>query len=264
MEAVVNLIGNLTFFSVIEIMFVQQDYRTINFLTEKRHNELSDKMMQIASNSYKPISHFVLGKINTERIKCEEPILNVVDLQYLNNETNINLVRNHIFPDDVTIILSSQNYAENVEKWMNLSTKVMILTINLTIFFNTFEGKHTSKINLSPFDPVLTQNFMKKMSSAEYLLRQKSSLSIFFQFFPPKSSIGQSGKDFIWTGPDGSLAETLWKWLKVKPIFCTDIAFTYPTYEKWLDDPVIAPRMHYQFFYPKVLTKNIVKIFNRR
>lgn len=264
MEAVVNLVGNLTMFSVIEIIFVQQDYRTINFFSEEHHNELSNKMMQIASNSFRPINHFVLGKINTNRIKCEEPILNVVVLNYMNNETNISLVKDNIFPDDVTIILPSQNYVENAERWMNLSTKVVMLTKNLSMFFNTFEGANMSKISLSPFDPDLTRHLMQKIFSVEYYLRQKSSLSIFFQFFPPKSSIGQSAQDFILIGPDGSIAETLAKWLRVKPIFCSDIALTYPAYEKWMDDPVIAPRMHYQFFYTKVLTKNIVKIFNKR
>ncbi len=265
MKEVVNLLGNLTLFSVMEILFVQQDYRTINFLTEgDRHNE----MMQIASKSLIPISHFVIGELNPGRSRSEAPILNVVVPDHLKNGTIADLVRGNIFPDDVTLILPSQSYNENediqIKMWMNLSTKVLLLTTNLTLFYNTFEHVPSSKINLFPFDPISSRNSIENVFSTEYFSRQQRNFTVFFQFFPPRSSVGTFGQDFILIGPDGSLASIIVKWLKVKPVFCSDLALSYPDYENWGDNPVISSRMHYQYYYPKVMTKNILKVFNRR
>lgn len=270
MEAAVNLFGNLSVFSVLEMIFVQQDYRTINFLSDEQHGEDSmDKMTQIASNFFKPISLSVLGDQTNARLRIgrEQPILNVVVLKHLNNETNISRLRENILADDVTVVLSVR-YDEyenfDVKRWMNLSMKVIILTRNLAIFFNSFESEHTAIINLSPFDPAATRNEIQKFFSEEFVVSRSSNVSIFFQFLPPRANVGQEGKNLILNGPDGTLAEILATWLKVEPIFCSDIALTYPAYEKWLDDPVIGPRLHFQFYYTKVMTKNFVKIFNKR
>lgn len=265
----VNFFENLTIVSAIQTIFVQQDYRAINFFSEDRHDELSNKMMQIASDSFIPISHYVFAGTKVKRMKREEPILNVVLINSLNNnETNLSLLRDNIFADDVTIVLPSQIFDENeeftVKMWMTLSTKVLILTRKLSIFFTTFDGGHTSEISLTPFDPISTRNLIESHFSTAYSMRQQRNVSIFFQYDPPRSSVSAIGHDLVLIGPDGSIAEVLAKSLKMKPIFSSDIALIYPTYEEWRDDPVVAPRMHYLFFYTKVLTKNIVKIFNKR
>lgn len=274
MEVVVNFIGNLTIFSVVQLIFVQQDnHRTINFICEDEdyHRDLSNRLMQIASNSLKPTRHFILGSVNTSRgsnTNNQERMLNVVILNDLNNETNICQVRHHILPEDTTIILPRQVYDEskvrNIESWMSLSTKVVVLTQNLSIYFNLFENKQYSKMDL--YDPESTRNAIGKIFSVEYTMEflREQNFSIFFQFVPPRSSVSALGNHFTIVGPDGSLAEALAKSLQVKPIISTDIALIYANYEEWLDDPGVAPRVHYQLYYKKVLTKNVVTIFNKR
>lgn len=270
---VINVFGNSTILFVIELIFTQQDYRTINFLSEDRFsNDFPYEIIQIASDSLiRPISHFTFGETNILRSFYEEPILNVLFLNHLDNTTNVDLVKRNILPDDVTLLLPGPNVGETEERfwgmWMNLSAKVISLTQNLTIFLNeAFESEFNSKVDLSCYDVESTRNFIRRMFSMEYFPRQHKEFTLFFQFFPPKSSVGTVGKrkDFVLIGPDGSIAEAIIKALKVKPIFSSDFALSYPDYESWREESVISPRLIYQNYYPEVMTKNIMETFNKR
>lgn len=259
---------NLTIFSaIIEILFVQQDYRTINFLTESRDNEILNGLMRIASDSLKPISNFVVGKRNTKRYFQEEPILNVVVPNNSSNRQTINDARKNIFPDDVTLILMLQDtHFENIELWMNLSVKIILLTDNLTIYSNTYRNEFVAEIISLPFDPVPAQSLIATILSKEFYLRQSQQnrkFEILFQHLPPRS-IAVTLTPMVIAGPDGSLAHTLVKWLKLKPTFCCDLAWSYPEYTTWKDDSYVIPRMYLHKAYPKYLTKNLLTIFDKK
>ncbi|KAJ6630889.1 hypothetical protein Bhyg_16545 [Pseudolycoriella hygida] len=252
MEVVVGI------FALYIIIFVQQDYRLINFWSGGEENELTNNMIKIASDSLQPFSHFVFGHRNNRRRNYEGPVLNVLNLDYVKNDVDVSFVQENVLPDDVTIILPGRNYDENgdviLQRWIDSTT--LVLTRNLTISKNTF------KLNLFSFDANSTGNVIRKLLSAEHFLSEKSNITMFFQYTPPRTTVSPNGTNFTFIGPDGTLGEILAKSFKLTPILCTDIGLTYPEYKEWLDDPTIASRIHFRLFYQKTLTKNGVKVFN--
>lgn len=218
---------NLTILSsIVQILFVQQDYRAINFLTESHENELSRRILRIASDSLKPISNFMIGEINAGRKTSEEPILNVVAPNNISNEQTIKALRKNIFPDDVTLIICRDNVdVADVEQWMSLSIKVIILLVeNLTILFNTFGNAQSVEIDLFPLDIESMQNSI----AAAFSIEEKSiqfgdkKFYILFHYVPPKTSFSEiKGQGVVLNGPDGLLSEALMARFKVNAKFCS-------------------------------------------
>lgn len=259
---------NLTIFSsIVQILFVQQDYRTINFLTESYDKELSNRIMRIASDSLKPISNFVIGKTNTGRKKLEEPILNVVVPNNISNEHTVKSLRQNIFPDDVTLVISHQNVNDaDMERWLNLSIKVILLSENLTILFNTFENAQNLKINLFPFDSDSTRNsiataFSTKEQSIQF---QGENFYILFQYVPPGCVYSLTGElsKYLVTGPDASLTETLLKRLNVNPKLSHNVQLPKKYYEDYRNKTNWLLKS-YEQYYPNVMTNVFIRYSNK-
>ncbi|KAJ6646287.1 hypothetical protein Bhyg_01498, partial [Pseudolycoriella hygida] len=242
----------------LDIIFVQQDYRLINFWSGGEENELTNNMIKIACDSLQPFSHFVFGHRNNRRRNYEGPVLNVLNLDCVKNDADVSFVQENVLPDDVTIILPGRNYDENLDvilqRWIGSTT--LVLTRNLTIHKNTF------KLNLYSFDANSAGNVIRKLLSAEHFLSEKNNITVFFQQTPPRTCLTPYETKFTFSGPDGSLAQILAKSLKLTPIICTDIAQTHPEYETWMDEPAIASRVHFRLFYKKSLIKHGVTVFN--
>lgn len=155
-EAVTNIFTNLTMFLVAQMIFVHQDFRTIHLLFQNPLSEFSNKISQIASNSLKPATITVLGRINVNKSQIAGPLLNIVVLDHSN--VAINTVKGNIFQGDVTIILQNpiNDGKDMAFRWMNLSAKVMILTKSHLIFLNSFENGKITEIDLASFNPIRT------------------------------------------------------------------------------------------------------------
>lgn len=250
-----QLLGNLTIVSVFQLIFVQQNYRTVNFYSNGSENEVLNKIIRVASDSMKPFKHMNIDRIRMKRSSYDEPILNVVSVSDL-GELNQNCLY------ETTVIWSTNddlNY--HMSEWFYLSSKVIVLTNSHLYAVNNFVETNFNKLSLSNSSFTLANQFLTKFFSIESI--KSSNLTIFMEFNAPKSELTQIDGRHNFIGPDGIIAESLVKWLNIQPTFSSSVGVKHPNYQDWLNG-TLSLRLRYQYYHSAVLTKNVVTIFDHK
>lgn len=256
-----DLLNNLTVVSVFQIIFLQQNYRIVNFYSNNScsQSEILHEIIRIASDSMTVFRHMNIDKINKKRESYEEPILNILAVSEINDIMRFN--ETHL--SGTTVIWSISKNADvsyTMLQWHKLSSKVIVLTDSFLYTANNFLGTEINKINLLNFNLTLTNVFLKTFFSIESIIG--SSVRIFTEFNAPKSEFTRMGDNYSMIGPDGIIAEALVEWLNITPIFSSSVGIKHPNYQEWLNSSILSLRLRYQYYHSMVLTKNVVTIFN--
>ncbi|KAJ6640547.1 CD9 antigen [Pseudolycoriella hygida] len=205
--------------------------------------------------------------ISRNRSKCEEPILNVVLVNNVSSITDIVQLIKHLHPNEVSLImlLRSNDITENqinLKQLIKSEKKVIIMSNKFIASTNHLHSNQIFSIPLVPFDMNATQRFL-----ADFFIKKLhlngSTINIFMQHLPPKSSVTASKIGDLFTGPDGLLTELLTKYIKAIPTFWSDIGVMYPSFREWKNDPLVTERLHYREYHKHVLTNNSICSFNR-
>lgn len=255
-----QFLSNLTIVSVFQLIFVQQNYRTVNFYSDRSQNEVLNKIIQMASDSMKPFKHMNIDRVKMNRSSYDAPILNIVvvnDLRDVNKALNENCLH------ETTVIWSIlQNDTLNHSLRFHLSSKVIVLTSSKLYTVNNFVQTKFENLSLTNFSSALTSKFLSKFFSIESI--RGSSVTIFTEFNAPLSEFTRIGNDLSFFGPDGIVAEALVESLNIKPTFSSSVTRKHPDYEAWLNSSILSPRLRYQYYHSAVLTTNVVTVFNHK
>lgn len=259
-----QVIGNLTIISVFRLIFVQQNYRTVNFYSKNSESEVLNEIIRIVSNSLKPIQLMNIDEINRiERSSYDEPILNILVVSDLGVAEKI-LNQSILYETTVIWTESQHDYLndDTPTSWLKISSKVIVLTHSNLYALNNFVETKFHKIGLTNFSFSLTSQFLSKFFSITSI--KGSSLTLFTDLSPPKSDLTCIGNNYHLIGPDGIVAEWFAKWLKIKLKFSSNVALKHPNYENFLNGSNLALRMSYQQYYPAIMAENKITIFNHR
>lgn len=261
------LFDNLTIFSVLRIILVHRSYRVLHLYpvsTTELENDFSTKISQLSNKQMIPISIMSIDQIPINRSKCEEPVLNVVLVNNLSSISELHQLDAHLRPNEMNIILlTSYNTTAdqvNFEPLTNLNKKLIIMSNRFIASIDQFHFDRIYSIPLQPFDSKATKHFIYNLFSGKM---NGTTINIFMQHFPPKSSVTASSGGEIFTGPDGCLSELLVNFLNATPNYWSDIGFMYPSYKDWAKDPLVAPRLYYRDYHSEVVTSNFISSFNR-
>lgn len=250
--------GNLTVVSIIQLIFIYQNYRTVNFYSDCSKNEVFNEIIKIASGSLKAVQHMNIDAISMTESSYDEPVLNILlvnDLEYL--------VERSLF--GTTVILSLyQNDVLNytLTSKLKVSSQVILLTNFHLYTLNNFVETKLNKLSLANVNLAIINRFLGTFFSIEGV--RGSDLTIFTQFSPPKSELTQIGNNYCMIGPDGVVVDLLVKWLNITPTFSSSVGIKHPKYKDWLNSSRLSLRLHYQQYHSAVLTKNVVTIFNHK
>lgn len=257
-----QLLGNVTVVYVFQAIFVQQNYRTVNFYSNNSQNEIFHEIIRIASDSFKPFKHMNIDELLTKRISYAEPILNIVVLGDI-SDVYKRLHENCLYATTV-IWLTSQNdgFNDTLTESFKVSSKVIVLTNSNLYTLNNFVDTTFNHISLKKFSLSLTNQFLTDFFSIESI--KGSNLAIFTEFNAPNSELTQIDDDYYIIGPDGIVAESLVERLNLKPTFSSSVGIKHPNYKNWLNGPILSRRLAYQHYHSAVLTKNVVKIFDHK
>lgn len=258
----IQVLGNLTIVSVFQLIFVQQNYRTINFFSKGLQNDVLDQVIRIASDSMMPFEHLNIDKIWMKRTSYDSPILNIVDVNDLDDydcDDNEGPCENHLYGTTVLWSTSSDDLNKNLNQFFKQSSKVITITNSTLFAVNNFVETESNEINLNNFSFSLTNQFLTKFFSIESI--KGSNLTIFMLFNAPKSELTHIDDNYLMIGPDGIVAESLVKHLNFKPKFSSNVAVSSPNYQEWLHSSILSLRLRYQNYHPRILTNNVVTNF---
>lgn len=261
------LFDNLTIFSVLRIIFVHRSYRVLHLYpvsTTDLGNDFSTKISQLSNKQMIPITVTSIDQIPTNRSECEEPVLNVVLVNNLSFTGELHQLNKHLRPNEMNIVLlTSYNTTVdqvNLKPVMELHKKFIIMSNRFIASIDQFHFDRIYSIPLQPFDMNSTKRFIYNLSAGKM---NGTTMNIFMQHLPPKSSVTANIGGEIFAGPDGRLSELLMKFLNATPNYWSDIGLMYPKYKDWAKDPLVASRLYYRDYHSEVLTSNLISSFNR-
>lgn len=257
--------GNLTLVSILQIISIYKNFRTVNVYIDCSKNEIFDEFVQTVSGSLggsftTTIQHIDINAM-TERGYDESAlnILMVKDLQSVQKHS----MKTFLYGTTVIWSLHQNDLLNSTSALrLKISTQVIVLTNFYLYTVNNFVETKLSKLSLANVSHATTERFLGSFFSIKGL--RGSNLTIFTEFNPPKSELTRIGNNYCMIGPDGVIVELLVKWLNIKPTFSSSIGIKHPSYPDWLNKSKLALRLHYQQYHTKVLTKNVVTIFNHK
>lgn len=257
-----QFISDFTIVSVFQLIFVQQNYRTVKFYSKNdSQSEIFNEIIRNASDSLLPYEHMHIDTIRLERSSYAEPILNVLVVSDL-TDAEKRLNRSNLY--ETTVIWSESQYDDfnDTSSWMKTSSRVIVLTYSNLYALNNLVETKFNKIDLTNFSLTLTSQFLTKFFSISSI--KGSSLTIFTEFNAPKCDLTRIGNNYHLMGPDGILAESFAKWLKVKPTFSSSVGLKHRNYQNWLNGSILSLRLRYQYYHPAISTKKTITIFDHK
>lgn len=261
------LFNNFTIFSVLKLILTNRYYRVLYLYatsTAELSTDFSSKISELSSQYMIPTSVMIYNKIPLDRSKCEESILSIVLMNNSTDLTEISRLKKYLRPSEVNLVILTSNITmkeANFNLWMKSGLRVLILSNAFIASINQFHLNQIYKVSLQPLHIQDIQQFVYKYFSNKVDMN-RTEINIFMQHLPPKASVAASDNGDIFTGPDGCLSELLVKLLKAKPKYWSDIGIMYPSFRKWINDPLVAPRSYYRRFHSEANTKNFISSFN--
>lgn len=261
-------LDNLTIFSVLKIIFIQRSYRVLhlyNSLNNELENDFSSKITAMSHQNFIPMRLTTFDRIRQTRSEVEEPTLNILLMRSLSSVADSDKLNVHLRPNEVNLILlTAWNTTENqvdFERLAKSGNKFLIITNEFISSTNRLISNQIYSIPLQPFDEKSTERFIVNLFSGKVKLKGMD-INIFMQHLPPKSMVTATDVGVSFTGPDGCLAQFLAKSLGAVPHFWSDIGILYPLYKEWINDPMVAPRLHYRNFHKEIVTRNLISSVN--
>lgn len=262
------VINNMTIFSILKIILTYQDYRIAYIYTTDITKDISTKISEITWNHMVPVALRDLNK--TEKFvkkKTEEQTLNVFAISNSSDIHCITRVKNYLQPNDVTVIFFNSTNSNMDQKkfqhWMKSNMKIFILWKTFLISVNQFDVDEMDKISIHPYNITATQRFIE-----DYLRDNRNAkgaeMTVFMHHFPPKSSVGPliDSDDYTFNGPDGVVADVLFKTLNVNATYVTDVGLKFPPFKTWKQNPTIATRLHLYGYHKEATTSNVISRFD--
>lgn len=260
------LLQNLTIFSVFEVILIRESYRTMYLYTTSDSVFSHDVLSTLSELSHKamiPVSVMSINQDPIKRSRTEEPILNVFLAENLSSTDEQLQINKHLYPKEINLIsLATGNETANeinFELWMNFGKKLLIVSNRFIAALSP--SIRLKRIHSLPIDTTTTTNLVNHFISEPL---DGTYVNVFMQHLPSESAVTAAITGYMFTGPDGSLTELLIKSLNATADFWSDIGVMYPSFREWKYNPMVAPRLHYQYYHKEVYTSNFITSCERR